>query len=174
MSKIRSTLDIVMEKTKNLSMTEGEREEIRKKELASRVKGWVQGLLDARHEIEDVKGFMRAESGAHQDVHDAVRRELLARIDPAGDNKRVLSLLGALTGIDTSPIEKDLQAYREHLAGARTSFVSRASQRLASRGISGSAVVPNPDADPEWKAHLAQEGERFLEGLKARYRLENQ
>ena len=40
-------------------------------------------------------------------------------------------------------------------------------KRLKERGITGSAVVPNLEADPEWVSYLAEERDRFYQRIAA-------
>ena len=53
MGKIRSTLDIVMDRTKNLSMTSEERENLKRKELSDTVRAWVQRYLDGKMNLDE-------------------------------------------------------------------------------------------------------------------------
>ncbi len=46
MAEIKSTIDLIMERTRNLTMTEEEKEELRNKELTEKAKGWVVRYLD--------------------------------------------------------------------------------------------------------------------------------
>jgi hypothetical protein len=46
MAEIKSTLDLIMERTRNLSMTPEEKEALRRKEWHSRIQGWLQRYLD--------------------------------------------------------------------------------------------------------------------------------
>ena len=52
MGEIKSTLDIIMEKTKGLTMSEEERTSFKEKELTGKVKGLVQKYIN---------GFLRLE-----------------------------------------------------------------------------------------------------------------
>ena len=46
MGEIKSTMDIIMEKTKGLTMTEEEKAEYKHKELTGKVRGLIQKFLD--------------------------------------------------------------------------------------------------------------------------------
>ena len=47
MGEVKSTLDLVMEKTKNLNLSNEEREEQKNKEIKNRLRGLVQKFQDA-------------------------------------------------------------------------------------------------------------------------------
>lgn len=55
MAKIKSTLDIVMERTRNLTITQEEKDALRRKELLDRVRGWVQALVDGKSSVSDLR-----------------------------------------------------------------------------------------------------------------------
>ena len=55
MSEIRSTIDIMMERTRGMSLSEEEKESLRKEELGKRAKGFRIKLLDAASEADDIQ-----------------------------------------------------------------------------------------------------------------------
>ncbi len=173
-SKIKSTLELVMEKTRDLKMTEGEREAIRRKGLAEKVKSWVQGCLDGRCRVDEVRGHVEEASLDNPDVFDILRMELISRLDPEADNAKLLDLLGGAAGLDVSLIEGELDACRRSLENDRVEYAARAAAGLAARGISGTAVVPNLESDEEWKSHVKETKARLQESLAAGYRPPNQ
>ena len=55
MGEIKSTLDIIMEKTKGLTMTEEEKTEYRQQELTGKVRGLIQKFLEGVLKLEKFK-----------------------------------------------------------------------------------------------------------------------
>ena len=55
MGEIKSTLDIIMEKTKGLTMTEEEKTAFKSKEMEGKVKGALQKFLDGILDVERLK-----------------------------------------------------------------------------------------------------------------------
>ena len=55
MGEIKSTLDIIMEKTKGLTMSEEEKEAFQKKETEGKVRGFLQRYLDCVIDLERLK-----------------------------------------------------------------------------------------------------------------------
>jgi len=55
MGEIRSTMDIIMEKAKGLTMSEEEKETFRKKETEGKVRGFLQRFLDGFIDAERLK-----------------------------------------------------------------------------------------------------------------------
>ncbi len=167
MAKIRSTLDIVMEKTRDLSLSESDRADIRKKELEDRVRGWVQLFLDGKNSLDDMKERVDHETAAGLDVRSVLRREILGRVDPDADVSGLVAAMERVLGEDGSIVTRAVEDYRAELASGRESFMSAVRARLASRGVSGKAVVPNLNADDEWKGHVASMKDRLVAGLLA-------
>jgi hypothetical protein len=161
MGEIKSTLDLVLERTRHLSLSPAEREAQRQKEARGRVGGllqqWVDRLLDAA-EITARLEALHAEFGP---VHRALLFDAaLERIDPQANdaaNSRLIELLREVYGAAVEGIERalsDLRVAREHAAGQRAAELKR--ELAAGRAISGTAVVPNLEADPVFQERAAR------------------
>jgi len=55
MGEIKRTLDLIMEKTKNLTMSPEEKEEIRRQEWLKKTRGWIQKFLDDLVDMDKIK-----------------------------------------------------------------------------------------------------------------------
>ena len=55
MAEIKSTLDLVMEKTRHLSFSEQEKQEQHSHEFAKRIKGLIQQYQDQKLRVENLK-----------------------------------------------------------------------------------------------------------------------
>lgn len=170
MAKIRSTLDIVLEKTKGLSLSESEREDLRRKSLEDKVRGWVQLFQDDKYTLEDLKARVEEEAARSRDVMDILRRELVGRMDPDGDSTRLQQALQRIIGEDCTNFAAAVEAYRNEMKRDRDVFVARVRERLAGLGVRGKAVVPNLEADAEWKDHVRSLKERFRASLHSHQR----
>lgn len=166
MAKIKSTLDIVMERTKNLTMTREDRDALNRKELADKVRGWVRMLADHKYTVEDLKMACSSEAVHAPEVMDMVRRELLALIDPDGDDPVILEAYGAVLNRDVGPVREAIDSYRRALGQGMAEHRERIRGVLAASGVSGSAVLPNVHADPEWKAFSVRIKESFRQSLQ--------
>ncbi len=167
MGEIRSTLDIIMEKTRGLTMTDEEKGEFRKKEVKGKVKGLVQKFLDGLLDLDKFKietaGLKEGESRM---IAQLVAEEAIDRISPGQDNEPVFEILEGVARVDTNPVRKilaDSEREMEREYGTRTAALREAFQK---KGISGSAVIPNVNADPEWTGRLLKMKEEFEEKAK--------
>ncbi|MCU0578320.1 MAG: hypothetical protein MUF69_02110 [Desulfobacterota bacterium] len=155
MGEIRSTLDIIMERTKNLSLSEEEKQKIKQQEWLGKARGWVQKYLDGLVDPEELQAAM-ATLGEAKEAGSLLRRELIEAVDLEGDNARRWEVLETLWGLSPAPFLRIIEGFRTGLteAGVRRAGVLRT--RLAEKGISGTAVVPNLNRDPEWLTYYGQ------------------
>ena len=149
MAEIKSTLDLVMEKTRHLSLSEQEKQEQHSREFAKRIKGLIQQYQDQELKVEDLKKELSDLQHTYGlKPEDIIKSEILDRIDLYQDNRTFLTLLPDLCGSDVTPLESITKEYKEavyHVTRARTAKVK---QHLAEKYfISGEAVVPNLEND---------------------------
>lgn len=173
MAKIKSTLDLIMEKTKHLSLDDEEKKALEQQQLTQRVRPpllrYLQGERDANslaHEL-DTLSPEKLEEGKRLCLE-----ILMDRLSPFEDNTRVLAGVEALNG-DTErehwektvvPLEKQ---YQEDLRQAREEAGSRFREALAAEGLKGSAILPRvDDRDPFWKEEREKRIKAFRESVR--------
>ena len=165
MAEIKSTLDIIMEKTKNLTMTDEEKEFYKQKERSGKLKGLIQKTIDGVISMDQMKVKMASLVDKDPDLcHQLIREETTDRLSPGDDNTAVLALLEVVEGIESTGIKQLLKDYEKKIEMEKGGREKIFMERLKKRGISGSAVIPNINADPEWK--------NFLKDLKDTFRKE--
>jgi hypothetical protein len=159
MGEIKSTLDIIMDKTKNLTVTEEEKRVFKEQEMAGRVKGLVQrytdGVITRQRLKEEVAGLER-ESGNKDMVGNLFLKEALGHMELGRDNEPFLGLLESSPGSNAEAVREILEDFADRLVRERDSHEERLKLWLKDLGISGSAVIPNLEADPEWKQRLEE------------------
>lgn len=150
MAEIKSTLDLVMERTRGLSLSDRERGELRSRELQAKVKSVLERFIS---EYQGIK-WMRSELGGlgtGPETGKAVKSEILARLSLTGENGRLFDVLEKVLGEDTKPYKKVIAEFRKAYASARQTRSKLALEQLATLNISGTAVRPNLGSDPGWK-----------------------
>ena len=151
MGEIRSTMDIIMEKTKNMTMSEEEKAEFNRKALQVKVKGLVQKFLDDLIPLPSIRLEMESEKKKHPaQAEELLKGELMERLEPESNNEKVFQLLEEILGIDTNPFKRVMTEFQEKVTKERALKVEGLRKKLAEREISGPAVVPNPDLDENW------------------------
>jgi len=150
MAEIKSTLDLVMERTRGLSLSDRERGELRSRELQAKVKSVLERFIT---EYQGIK-WMRSELGGlgtSPETGKAVKSEILARLSLTGENGRLFDVLEKVLGEDTKPYKKVIAEFRKAYASARQTRSKLALEQLATLNISGTSVKPNLGSDPGWK-----------------------
>ena len=153
MGEIKSTLDLVLEKTKNLTLSPEEKETQKQKEIENRIKGMVQkyqdGILSKNQLITDYE-LLKKDFTIPQ--NNSLIVEITNRIEPDQDNQHLLELLQKCCAIDTAAIETIIENFQKEYITASQNRIERLREDLAQRhNISGSAVLPNLDVDEQWR-----------------------
>ncbi len=153
MGEIKSTLDLVLEKTKNLTLSSEEKKEQKQKEIENRIKGMMQkyqdGILSQNQLITDYE-ILKKDYNMSQ--NNTLILEITQRIEPDQDNQPLLEVLQACCTTDTAAIEKIVENFRKTYLKASRNRLERLKEDLAQQyKITGSAVFPNLDADKQWR-----------------------
>lgn len=159
MGEIKSTLDIIMEKTKGLTMTEEEKRKFKRKELEGKVSGVLQKLIDGLLDWDqlDIQLMQLKETQSREIVNNVLLESVSSRIEPGGeDNEPLLQLLSRNLGLNIEPLQNILTLFEEDVAENSVVRQRLLKENLRSAGISGTAVIPNIKADPEWKHYIDQ------------------
>jgi hypothetical protein len=152
MAEIKSTLDLVLERTRNLTMTEQEKSSLEHRELEGKLRGWVKKYLDGAMQIPAVKAGMAAIPEIRRNAaRDLFRNLIREHIGVQGDNTDALNLLEEVLEESPQPYLDAIDHCRGTLAAEQSRFENVLKQALAGQGISGSAVVPNLDLDDAWR-----------------------
>ena len=157
MGEIKSTLDLVMARTRHLSLSDEEKRRQRAEAFEKRLQGLLQQYADGALDLE---AFGERTAALQTEMKIKERQMVIAgviqRIDPDGDNAPWLTLLGRefpALGEEIKDILDDHLLKRADILS-----VEKQGQRerlLREHDISGTAVVPHPGADPACRQRLA-------------------
>lgn len=154
MGEIKSTLDIVMEKTKHLTLSQKEREEQKQIEVSKRLKGLLQKYQDnliRKEQLEQELEGLRITFDLN--VNEMLSHIILGGVKLSNNNKSLLELLSAICGVDVSGLEELFHDFQKEIKVATQKRADEIMADLAKKHfISGSAVVPNLENDSEWLA----------------------
>lgn len=176
MSEIKSTLELVMEKTRNLSLSEEEKQQQKEADFKKHLNGLIQHYIEGSLTLERFRD--KAEELKNQyGIPDnrIIIQDILSRLQLDSHNAHNEHFLYLLKdyGLNVSGMEKVIydftSATRQQIAARQ----HEASKILAHKHkITGSAIVLNLLADPPLKRELqalAVEYGRQLEQEKRRY-----
>ena len=168
MAEIRSTLDIIMEKAKNLTVTDEDKKDFVEKEVQGRVKGLFQKYLDGILSTQQLMAEMTSFDEERQPVaKKELRGACLNAMTVAGDNQPLFEILDQLLGCHIKPVLDLIDEFREQRKKEHNKRTGVQVQTLKARGISGSAVIPNLKANPSWRSYLSDMADQFQERLTA-------
>ena len=143
MAEIKSTIDLVMERTRNLTMSDEDRHRQAAAKLMGSVNGLTQKYLDGQLDVEKFRSeFSRLEGSA--EGKSSVVAELAKRLDPMGDNVLLLDLLKHGLGTETSGIEAIFENCRSKVESETGNAIDRMKQRTASKGYIRKRRRPEP------------------------------
>ena len=162
MAEIKSTLDLIMEKTRGLTLSEDEKKALRRGELSKRVKGWVQRYLDDAMTLADLRReFNHLSKDDPASARGLLKEELLACLHPEGDNRKILRAMEEVLGLGTEPVRAEIDEFLGKVIAGRMARMKGLEESLARQGISGSAVLPNVALDAGWEAFYRERLEEF-------------
>jgi hypothetical protein len=162
MAEIKSTLDIIMEKARGLTATEEEKAQFKRRELEEKVTKYLHKALNGAMDLERLTAqFAEFDKEERETAHEILLQQCLVGLDPEGDNKPVLEIMEQLLKVDTTPVRVILSDFRKTLEKGKRDLEAKLKKDLKRVGISGSAVVPNILAAPEWRRHVSELMEQF-------------
>ena len=166
MAEIKSTLDLVMEKTRHLKMTQDEKKALDLEQTLKKIPGLVQKYVDGALKDRDFKREVESYQSYDPEV---VRKEFakeLARTLTFKDRDRDLRVIDALLMVgfeNKDNVINELRNCIETFHSEQKSLIERRISEflaeLEKSGIRGSAVAP--------KINLGQEDLRNLQAIKA-------
>ena len=167
MSEIKSTLDLVLEKTRHLTLSQEEKEAQKRIEVNRRLQGLLQKYQDNLLKKDNLKKELDSLKIAYElNVDEMLADLLLNNLKLDRDNTLFLELLSEIFGFDLSGLETIFQNFKTAVKSATKERVDQIKTDLSKkRLISGSAVVPNLESDKEWLSMLGHIMDGFDEIL---------
>ena len=166
MAEIKSTLELVLERTRHLTLTDEEKREHALSEFKADVNGLLQKYQDGVLNLERLEKEVRALQEKTQFTgNEIIMHEAVQRLSLEDENGPLLDLLTEICGVNARPIASVLKQYRDTMESEANERIVRTMAQLTKRGIKGSAVVPNLRADKEWTAQRMEIQERLGEKL---------
>ena len=154
MGEIKSTLDLVMEKTRHLTLSQKEKEGQKQIEVNKRLKGLLQKYQDNLLRKEQLGRELESLRKTFDlNVNEMLSHILLDGLKLGSNNTSLLELLSAICSFDVSGLEELFHDFQNTIEIAAQKRIEEVKASLAKkRLISGSAVVPNLEIDSEWLA----------------------
>jgi hypothetical protein len=171
-AEIRSTIDLMMERTRGMTLSTSERDDLRREEFAKRAKGLRLRLLTEGENIEDILSAIDAESPEDRDaLRKALWQVMVEMLPLNGDDfLRSVTVMEQLPQARTKEsVLRDIRGCFKHAlkrqAEDRKKVVTREKKKLAAFGISGSAAVPKIPSGSVWDDQFHADMAKLKEAL---------
>ena len=169
MAEIKSAIELAMERTRSLVMSEEEKIAQAGKELEGKIRVLVRRHCEEMLDKEDVeKEFSKLEADPAQ-LRSLLIDVIVEQLDFREDNTRILELLDlAGSGLEDSmrqELETLKKRYTEDLERKELIIRERIRQELDGSGLSGDALDLNIEAWPQWKEGLEETRRVFVKRL---------
>lgn len=169
MGEIKSTLDLVMERTRHLSMSADEKARQRRTDFSRRLQGVLQQYADGAlttAQLQSRVSDLQAELG--MSGRETLLAAVIERIDPDADVRCWLDLLAELAPPVHAALENMLHEYRTARSAIQHDAERLQLDHLArAHGIHGSAVLPNPLKDAGLQERLGVMREQLRSKITA-------
>ena len=152
MGEIKSTLDLVLEKTKHLSLSSEEKQAQAQKDVGNRIKGILQKYQDGLLSLEQLqRAYQGLTSEFNLSDNISLAGEVINRLEPESDNHALFDVLVHCCDLDPGGLADVVNRYQADYQTAAQDRMLALKEILArEHSISGSAVVPNLDTDQKW------------------------
>ena len=152
MGEIKSTLDLVLEKTKHLSQSPEEKQAKAQKDVEDRIKGMLQKYQDGVSSLEQLQRDYEALKTEYRLTDNTIMAgRVINRLDPGLDNRALFEVLEDCCHLDSGGMADVINEYQAGYHTAAQNRMETLKESLAQKYlISGSAVVPNLESDEKW------------------------
>ena len=158
MGEIKSTLDLVLEKTKNLTLSSEEKKQQTQQEIENRIKGMMQKYQDGLYSKSELMAdYELLKKDYNLSTDDSLIIEITNRFEPNQNNQSLFELLQECCTIDTAAIETTIEDFqRTYHAASQNRLIQLKKDLAEQHAIAGSAVLPNLDTDESWQQKSAE------------------
>ena len=168
MAKIKSTLELVMERTRNLTLSDDEKEQQSKEDGKKGFNGLLQKYLDQLLDMSELRKEMSRLREKYPALTDGdMRGVLLEKIDLDTVGGPMTDLLGELFDLQVMGLRQVIRNFQQQRATQAEAQIHKLRTVFKEQfGISGSAITPNPDVDPQWRQELDGLRSKFMNELE--------
>ncbi len=169
MGEIKSTLDLVMEKTGHLTLSPEEKVEQEKEEAKKGLNGLLQKYQDQVISLEELKKELEALQKRYVFADDRfLVSEISRRITMVPESNLFVLVLTDLFDLNTDAIEAVRRDFQTKIREKAIKQMEVNKKQLSeTHHISGSAVIPNLETDDAWAMEVQQITKKYDQLLEA-------
>jgi hypothetical protein len=170
MAEIKSAVELAMERTKGLRLSDDEMEKLKEEEIQSKAHGLVNRYLEVDFHLREVERELeKSDPPQRQYLKTLFIRYLSEAIDLDRDNDLIFQGIESFREESKPSLRKLkalIQKYQERKGKELIKTEKQFLANLERLGISGSAVQARVEGSPEWEEALAGFKPGFEEELK--------
>jgi hypothetical protein len=174
MGEIKSTLDLVLERTRHLSLSSVEKEEMELKETLKKVSGYLSRYRDGALSLDRLLKEIRELAPELRDrVRGEMARQMSLALNLSPDTDALIPAMEALADPGWTELLASVKRcrgeVRKAVEAAKANMEGRMLAALGAAGIRGSAVAVKVESDQEWivlSEELKRPCEERLEALR--------
>ncbi len=156
MGEIKSTLELAMERTRKLAITQEEKEEIKRRELLKKATGLSHRYMEGHVPLHEIlREIERMTDQEKSKVKKVLLSQWMEALSLESDHERLFEGIESLRGMKVSDLTEKFQLlvseYQVERKKTEQDIERQAIEELRSEGISGTAVVPQLEGNPKWK-----------------------
>ena len=171
MAEIKSAIELAMERTKGLRLSQKEMKKLKEEEIQSKAHGLVNRYLEVDFHLREVERELdRFDSAERQYLEKLFIQYLAEAIDLDRDNDLIFQGFESFRVGSKGSIQKmkDLiQSYQEEKDREYSKIEKDLLSKFERLRISGSAVQPKVEGSPEWEEALSKFKPAFEEDLQS-------
>lgn len=159
MAEIKSTLELAMERTKKITISEEEKEEIKRKEIWQKATGLSHRYREGHLPLSEIlKEIERMEEKTGIIVKKILLSQWIDALSLSDEDERLLKGIESLNHRDVDEVKQRhqhlLSQYRREKEKVKQELRVQSEEALKREGIYGSAVEPNIEGGKPWKKEL--------------------
>ena len=156
MAEIKSTLELALERTKKMTISEKEKEEIRQKKLLEKATGFFHRYREGHAPLSELrKEIERMDEKTSAAVKNSLLSQWIDALSLRDEDERLVKGIEWLKNGRLEEIPQRLRhlssEYREEMEKIKQETGTQLRETLKGEGIAGSAVEPNVERNLLWK-----------------------
>jgi len=168
MGEIKSTLELALERTRKMAISDKEKEEIKQKEILRKASSLFHRYMEDRASIDEtLREIEKMEEKAGGPAKETLLTLWTDALSLSKENEKCLRGIEALKGPRVKEVIQELRSlfarFREDKEKAKQEIRGQWTQELKKAKIYGSAVEPRVEGSETW--------EKKIRGLEAPYRV---
>ena len=156
MAEIKSTLELALERTKKMTISEKEKEELKQKEFSEKAKSLFYRYRDGHAPLNEIqREIERMDEKTSAGTRKFLLSQWIDALSLKDEDERLVKAIEWLKNGRMEEIPKQfrrlLSQYREEMERVKHEVRARLAEDLKKEGIEGSAIEPNVEESPLWR-----------------------